>query len=136
MLKKPLFWETFILLAIVGVLNYIAVAYHLYWSVYEFDSIVHFLGGATSAAFFLWLYFFSGFFNPQKRSLKHFLAIAAIGVVFIGVSWEIFELFIGEAVLQKVEYPYDTMMDLIMDFLGAVTISFYAFIRENKINHQ
>ena len=134
MLKKPLFWEMFALLAIVGVLNYIANVYHLYWFVYEFDSIVHFLGGATLSAFFLWLYFFSGFFNPKNRSLKYFLIISIIGMIFVAVSWEIFELFLGEDILQKAEYPYDTMMDLIMDFLGAITISFYAFIKEEKNN--
>jgi len=80
----------------------------------------------------LWLYFFSGFFNPQNRSLKHFLIIAIVGMLFVAVSWEIFELFLGEAVLQKAEYPYDTMMDFIMDFLGAITVSFYAFIKEGK----
>jgi len=138
MFKKPLFWEMLILLAVVGILNYVAHYYHLYWSVYEFDSIVHFLGGATLSAFFLWLYFFSGFFKPQDRSLKYFFIIAIIGTIFIGVSWEIFELFLGEDVLQKTEYPYDTMMDFIMDFLGAITIAFYAFIKEekNKINNE
>lgn len=134
MLKKPLFWEMFILLAIVGGLNYIATIYHLYWSIYEFDSIVHFLGGATLSAFFLWLYFFSGFFKPKNRSLKSFLIITTIGTIFIGVSWEIFELFLGENVLQKSEYPYDTMMDLIMDFLGAITVAFYAFTKEEENN--
>ncbi len=132
MFKKPLFLEMFILLTIVGILNYIATIYHLYWSIYEFDSVVHFFGGATLSAFFLWIYFFSGFFNPQNRSLKQFLIISIIGAIFIGVSWEIFELFLGEAVLQKADYPYDTMMDLIMDFLGALAICFYAFIREIK----
>lgn len=130
MLKKPLFWEMFVLLMIVGVLNYVATIYHLYWFIYEFDSIVHFLAGATASLLFLWLYFFSGFFNPQKRNLKQFLIIAVTGMMSIAVFWEIFELFLGEVVLQKAEYPYDTMMDLIMDFLGAVSASFYAFIRE------
>ena len=134
MLKKPLFWEMFILLVVVGILNYIAIIYHLYWSVYEFDSVLHFLGGATVAAFFLWLYFFSGLFNPQYRSLKYFLMVAIVGMFFVAVSWEIFELFLGEDILQKAEYPYDTMMDFIMDFLGAVTISFYAFLKEGKNN--
>ena len=35
----------------------------------EFDSVVHFFGGTTLGAFFLWFYFFSGFFVPQKRDL-------------------------------------------------------------------
>jgi hypothetical protein len=72
-MKKPLFWEMFFLLALVGVLNYIATLYDLYWSLSEFDSVVHFFGGATLGAFFLWFYFFSGFFAPPKRKLINFL---------------------------------------------------------------
>lgn len=48
----------------------------------------------------------------------------------MAVCWEIFELFLGEAVMQKTGYPYDTVMDLIMDFLGAIAACFYAYIRE------
>lgn len=114
----------------VGVLNYVASIYHLYWSIYEFDSLVHFLGGAAGSVFFLWLYFFSGFFNPQQRNLTKFLIVSIIGTIFVSISWEIFELFLGEAVMNKAEYPYDTMMDLIMDFLGALSSCFYGYLKQ------
>jgi len=130
MLKKPLFWEMFVLIVSVGGLNYIANLYHLYWSIYEFDSLVHFLGGATLSAFFLWLYFFSGFFNPQKRNLTKFLIISITGAMFVAISWEIFELFLGEAIINKAEYPYDTMMDITMDLLGIIAVCLYAYIEE------
>jgi len=132
MIKKPLFWETFVLLAIVGILNYIANLYHLYWSVNEFDSLVHFLGGATIAIFFLWLYFFSGFFNPPNRNLKTFLLVAILGAMFVSVAWEIFELILGEASMNKAEYPFDTTLDFIMDLLGALAACFYGYLRETK----
>lgn len=122
----------FVLLAVVGVLNFLAANFHLYWSIYEFDSLVHFLGGATLSAFFLWFYFFSGFFKSQKRNLTKFLLISVFGTMFVAVSWEIYEFVLGEAMIQKLEYPYDTMMDLIMDLLGAVAVCFFAFIKEDK----
>jgi hypothetical protein len=133
MLKTYLFWETFFLLAAVGVIHYIAQTYNLYWSVYEFDSFVHFLAGMTVSLFFSWLYFFSGFFNPPDRNLLNFLIVSVVGTIFIGISWETFELLIGEALMQKAAYPYDTMMDLIMDFLGATTACFYGFMREQEL---
>jgi hypothetical protein len=136
MLKKPLFVEMFVLLVIVGVLNYIATVYHLYWSIYEFDSAVHFLGGAAMSAFFLWFYFFSGFFNSQKRNLTKFLIISVFGTMFVAISWEVYELLLGEAIIQKADYPYDTMMDLIMDLLGAATMCFYGHLREEKIGNE
>ena len=118
MLKKPLFVEIFILFMVVGVLHRVATVYHLYWSVYEFDSPVHFIAGASLSLFFIWLYFYSGFFNSQNKSLTKFFLISIFGTMFVAVSWEVFEFILGEALLQKVTYPYDTMMDLIMDFLG------------------
>lgn len=130
MIKTKLFWEVWFIGAIVAVLNSFAVAYDLYWFVYELDSLVHFLAGAWVALFFLWLYFFSGFLNPKKRDLMAFLRIAFLGSLFIAFSWEIYELILGEAVIQKAEYPYDTTLDFIMDSLGIVGASFYAYIKE------
>lgn len=130
MLKNPLFLEMFFLLALVGGLNYVADANHLFWSIYEFDSILHFLGGMMTSLFFAWLYFFSGAFNPFKRNLGTFLVVTVIGAMAVSVCWEIFELFLGEAFIHAGEYPYDTMMDFIMDFLGATVACFYAYIKE------
>ena len=130
--KQSLFKETFILLALVGVLNYIANLYHLYWSTNEFDSLVHFLGGATLSAFFLWLYFYSDLFNPAERKLKNFLLVSIFGAMFVAVSWEIYELFLGEAVINKAEYPFDTMLDIIMDLLGILAVCFYGYLKEHN----
>ena len=122
----------FVLFMIVGVLNYIATVNHLYWSIYEFDSLVHFLAGAALSMFFLWLYFFSGFFNSQNRSLAKFLLIAVLGSMFMAVSWEIYELVLGEAVFHKVEYPFDTTLDIIMGFLGAIAACFYGYLKNEQ----
>lgn len=122
----------FILLVIVWVLNYVAGIYHLYWSVYEFDSLVHFLAGASVSLFFLWFYFYSGFFNSQKKNLTKFLLISILGAMFIAVSWEIFELLLGEALVQKSEYAYDTSLDLIMVFLGTMVGCFYAYLKNEQ----
>ena len=124
--------EMFILIAVVGALNYIATIYHLYWYIYEFDSVVHFLGGAAMAAFFLWFYFFAGLFYHSPRNLTKFLLISLIGAMFVAVSWEIYELVLGEVLILKADYPYDTMMDFIMDFLGATAFCFYAYLKENE----
>lgn len=132
MLKKPLFLEAFILLATVGILNHVAVTHNLYWSWAEFDSVVHFFGGAALSMFFLWLYFFSGWFNPQNRELKNFLLVSISGAIFIAVLWEIQELVLGESMVQKSEYAFDTTMDFIMDFLGILAACFYGYMKELK----
>jgi membrane protease YdiL (CAAX protease family) len=131
--KKPLVLEIILLFVLVATLDILARIYHLYWSVYEFDSVVHFFAGTCLALFFLWLYFFSGFFNPQKRNLRSFLLISILGVMFVGISWEIFELIFKQTMVQKVDYPYDLFMDLLMDFLGAVTGCLYALMKEESL---
>ncbi len=123
----------FILLLLVGILNYLATVNHLYWSINEFDSPVHFLGGATLSMSFLWLYFFSGLFNPQKRTLAKFLLVAMMGSMFVAVLWEVYEIVLGEAALGKAEYFYDTTLDFIMDMLGILAGSFYGYLRETKL---
>lgn len=130
MRNTPLFWEMFFVIIIVGVLDRIANFYHLYWLTNEFDSMVHFFGGAVLGLFFLWLYFFSRYFNPKNRSLSQFILVATVGSMFIAVTWEIYELLLGEAEIQKSEYPYDTTLDFIMDLLGMLAATFYGYIKE------
>lgn len=134
-MKKPLFWETVGLLAVVAILNYFATKYHLYWSVSEFDSLVHFLGGATLAMFFLWLYFFSGKFAPKRRDLNYFLLVSVAGSVFVAFCWEIYEILLGEAKFNLGEYPADTFLDIIMDILGMVAACFYGYTKELRENN-
>ena len=130
MLKKPLFIETLVFLAVLGVLHVIAIAYHLYWSIYEFDSLVHFLAGITLSLFFLWLYFFSGLFDPPKRTLGKFLLVAVLGAMLASVLWEIYELIFDQTMAQKADYAYDVTLDLIIDLLGAMAGCFYGYIKE------
>jgi hypothetical protein len=132
MSKKPLFWETFLLLALVGTLDQVARMYNLYWTLNEFDSLLHFLGGAFVSSLFLWVFFFSGFFAPAKRNFRKFFLISTLSILFVAVVWEIYELILGEATFAKSEYPFDTSLDFFMDFLGAYAVCFYAFIRELK----
>ncbi len=132
MLKKPLFLEMLILFAVVAGLHIVANIYHLYWSIYEFDSVVHFFAGAAISLFFLWFYFFSDFFSPPKRNLTNFLLVSLIGAMFVGFSWEIYELIFRQTMVSKIDYPYDTMMDLIMDLLGAVAACFYGYLKQHE----
>ncbi len=130
MLRQKLFKEFFFLSAIVGSLNLWALQSDLYWKYNWFDSMMHFLGGALVGSFFLWVYFFSGFFAPEKRNFRHFILIALLGVALVGFSWEIYELVLGEAKLQKDQYLFDTTLDLIMDTLGALAICLFGYARE------
>ncbi len=130
---KPLFWETLSLFVIVVILHYIATTYHLYWKIYEFDSVLHFLGGMTLALFFLWFYFYSGLFKPLNRKLKNFIVISILGSISIALFWEIYELIFKRYMVQISDYPYDLTMDLIMDVLGASVGFLYGYMKELEI---
>lgn len=91
---------------------------------------MHFLGGAFVVSFFIWLYFYSNFFKPGQRKLKDFLFISFLSLAFVAVSWESYEVLLGEAKIQGVNYFFDTTMDLIMDCLGGISFCFYAYFLE------
>lgn len=134
MIKKPLFREMFYMLFIVAALNVLAIKFYLYWSLKEFDSLVHFLGGACVSLIFVWLFFYSGLFAPKDRSLKNFLVVSILGVIFVGILWEIYEILVGATDVSDSEYAFDTSLDIVMDTLGALSACFYAYIREIDIS--
>lgn len=91
---------------------------------------MHFLGGAFSAMFFIWFYFFSGYFKPENRNFKNFFVVSMVGLTFIAFAWEIYELLIGEAKFAGDNYAYDTVLDFVMDYLGGITSCMYAYMKE------
>jgi len=132
-MKKPLFIETFALFFLVGALDRVANTFNLYWSVSEFDSIVHFLGGGAVSLFFLWFYFYSGVFSPQKRDLRYFIIVSLLGTIFVSTLWEIYELMLGEARTYRETYAFDTTLDFVMDLLGAMAVCLYGYLKELKL---
>ena len=132
MFQKPLFKESLFLLILVAVLHTVAIKFFLYWSIFEFDSIMHFLGGMFVAVSSLWFYFYSDFFDPKSKKLKDFFVVAILTLAWVATMWEIFELLTGLTFVFWYDYPYDTTLDFIMDFLGASVACLYAYFREEN----
>ncbi len=130
MFKKPLFKETVFVFFIMLVMHLLALKFYLYWTVGEYDSVLHFLGGLWTSLLFLWLYFFSGVFAPKSRTLFSFFVVSTLSLVLVGVAWEIFELLTGLTFVQWSDYFSDTALDFVMDFFGSVVGFLYAYIRE------
>jgi len=130
MLRRPLFKEFFASFLILGVLNYLANQYDWYWTITTFDSFMHFMGGVVVVLFFDWLYFYSGLFAPEQRSMSHFLLVSIFSLVLVAVAWEAYELLLGEANFHGRNYPFDTAIDFVMDTLGGLTACFYAYMKE------
>lgn len=122
------------MLIFIGILHALAIMFYLYWQWGEFDSFMHFLGGLCVSLAFTWFYFYSGLFVPKNRQLSNFLLISSLSLIFVGVTWEIFELLAKLTFVHWRDYFSDTSLDLVMDFLGSMVGAFYAYIRE--IEHQ
>jgi hypothetical protein len=126
MLTKTLFKRAFLALAATAVLNWIAIKFYLYWTVWGADSVVHFFGGMCAALAVLWIF-------SEKSELKNWsrgrILFAALGGAFlVGVLWEIFELHFGITALSDgARYFSDTASDLLMDALGGAAGFFSAW---------
>ena len=111
--------------------------WYLYYS--WFDIALHFLGG------FFMAMFMAGYLKEyldRGSALKNILIIAG-AAMFIGVVWEFAE-YIANQVLVEPVYKYfrirayfmgnleDTVTDLSMDALGAITFSMLHLFRRGK----
>lgn len=105
-----------------------AIATELYWEIWWFDIVLHFLGGAWVALILLWFFFYSGYANaPRIRSLLALFMVAFFSVLIIGALWEWYEWFWGVAF--NIEgYWLDTISDIASDVAGGFAGSLF-FVR-------
>lgn len=118
---------------LIAALHFVASAYYLYWSVWWFDILMHFLGGLFIGASALWLFYFE-VPAPLRLRLSAF-ATAFAAVAAVGVSWEIFEKVVGA--YQPENYTLDTTLDLAMDVVGmlAAYLIYTRLLWKNEHSH-
>lgn len=132
-MKNKLLLYSFIAVIAVASVNFVALSLYLYWSLWWFDNMSHFLGGLAIGLVSYWFY---KKVYPVIVPLG-FLRLALIIFVFviiIGIGWEAFEYFLGEASnhLGGETYWHDTTYDLISDAVGALVASI--IIYKNKLH--
>ena len=133
MFKNKLFKHAFGVLILFGLLIFMADKLYLYWTVIWMDLVMHFLGGVWVVLVILWIWSIrKNFILPNKTKT---LKICIVGVMIVGLLWEVYELLIG-AVRPSEGYRYwaDTSSDLIMDYVGAIFGGFYGFWLLQKNN--
>ena len=111
---------------LVLILHTFALLFFLYWTIGWFDILMHFLGGATMGFLAVYIFFTSGYIKPIARLKNNQIVLFLLIVFFtliIGLVWELWEVFVQFTDLIK-DGP-DTILDLIMDFIGAVSVYFY-----------
>src|SRR3989338_592396 len=80
------------LIFLIFLVNFVANKFHWYYSIWYFDMIMHFLGGAWLGLVSLW--FFSRTSTSESFRLSPELVLKILLFVFFaGLGWEIFEFY-------------------------------------------
>jgi len=127
MTRKSGLFALFALVLVIGILETIALRFHLYWTLGWFDIMMHFLGGVWVAFAALWCLLFFPYHGERVSNRLWLYGITLGATLVVGVLWEVFEYLFGIAILGDGAYAVDTTLDLTMDLLGALAaITLYA----------
>lgn len=97
-------------LFVLAVLQFLGEAHFLQWRFWWYDIMLHFLGGLWVGLFLVWIL--------RRVEKNASLIFVVVGVLCIGIAWELFEIVIGSP--RETRYYLDTIIDLIMDVVGAL----------------
>jgi hypothetical protein len=106
--RKFITFLSLFVIALLGALHFIASALSLYWTVWWYDYMMHFLAGLGGALASLWV-----LGNAKPRTL-----VVVLGcVVLVAISWEVFE-YVNDMAGSTESYVLDTYHDILMAILG------------------
>lgn len=119
-----------VLIWVILILNLLAFVHHWYWQYEWFDIPMHFLGGFWLSGMLVWLFMKGDTIFCARR----FPCVAGIilGAFAVGVGWEMFEFGLDTFIMFNMNDVADTLTDLLMDFLGAVTAYFLFAFRASQ----
>ena len=124
-----------ILIVFIAIANWFANIFYLYWLIWWFDLVMHFLGGLWVGASGL-LIFSSikkkrGSQAPVDMKLAFTVALAC--AIVIGGGWEVFEFSLDRLLIAELQSGIaDTASDLLMDFIGSIAGAYF-FLRTELI---
>ena len=118
MRKYSLLYIAFGFVIILGALHFIADAFYLYWTLWWFDNVMHFLGGLSLGFLSLYIFYESDFFLG-KIPFSRAVIISLVFVMIFGGAWEVFE-YVNGLTQSTEKYSLDVVHDLFSDVLGAI----------------
>ena len=116
-------WVTHVVAVSCGYLDVLGTAGDLYARIDEYDKLTHFMGTAaiTSGAYDVFrAMYLSG--SRHRVAQDRVLAALCFGTA-VGIGWEVYE-FLGDKVFNsaRVQGRWDTLNDIVSDFLGALMV--------------
>jgi len=115
----------------IAILYPLAFAYLLFWNLWWYDILLHFLGGAFVVAVARWSLASAPPSVLRLSRLRPLLFYIVI-TFFIGVLWEFFE-FAADLTYVHSGYWVDTCTDLIMDMLGGAVAYLFLCVRRTPL---
>ncbi|HNW71511.1 MAG TPA: hypothetical protein PKZ36_02590 [Candidatus Paceibacterota bacterium] len=116
--RKKLLNRIILFILFIFVLNFLAMKFYWYSSIWWFDMPMHLLGGFWIGITLIW------FLSLKNLSLKNVI-IVILGVLLVGIGWEIFEISVDKIVTGNVFNVLDTMSDICFDLSGGFLSMFY-----------
>lgn len=124
-MRNYLLRNTFFLVLLIGVLDFVATKLHLYWTVWWFDMLMHFIAGLCASMGFI--YIWNKFIRRITWNKSKIIFVGLLGTLFIGVIWEFYEIYFGISFLYEGDnFWNDTLSDLFLDMLGGYLGALYA----------
>ncbi len=121
MTRKKLSIRVGSLVLFIFLVNFLAMKFYWYSSIWWFDMPMHFMGGLWLGLVFVW------FFWGQEFNYKLVLKII-LGVLIVGISWEVFEVLLNNYTIRDPFSTLDTISDVCFDLAG----SFFAILYSLK----
>lgn len=126
--RTPFFFGVFSLFLILAV-NQVAEFFQIYSGYHWFDNPMHFLGGFAVGLFGIGI--IRALYSKEGYEKSPQLLITVLGVLFVGVLWEIIEMYYEVSILYGGDFFADTSKDLLMDTLGGI-LSYICFHPRKK----
>jgi len=129
--QKNLLFKIASLIVFIFLVNFLAMKFHWYFSLWYFDMFMHFLGGFWLGLAFVWL-FKADFLN------KNLIFKVILGVFLIGIAWEFFEIGVDEIFLKNNLNYLDIVSDIFFDLAGGFASILYlsfknSFFKKNTV---
>ena len=122
--RKKLFKILAYLIVCIFLVNYVAVKLYWYNSIWYFDMIMHFLGGFFLGLSLIWLLSYK---NLSIELSFNLIFKIILGVLLVGVLWEVYEILVNNAIAQNPFNTLDTLSDIFFDLSGGVFAILYYF---------
>src|SRR3989344_5045979 len=115
--KERLLKHLVLLMFFIFIADLLAKTFYWYYTVWWFDIVMHFISGFWVGLFFLYVFY------DKNTFFRKFTAVI-LGVLLIGILWEIFEVYLNVVSLESFSIK-DTALDMFFDLAGGLSMMFY-----------